>query len=107
VEAADALLGHGASINAPDHWDDTPLHRAARTSHEDNSARMVDFLLKRGANATAVDFEGHTPVEVMGGDAQSQHLLRHRPLPSPSVRKLLVNAAAWRRRGFLVMCRAH
>ncbi|CAN0080611.1 unnamed protein product, partial [Laminaria digitata] len=106
-EAVDALVGHGASIDARDRSGETPLHRAARGSHGDNSYRIVELLLERGADATAIGMASRTPVEVVGLDAQAKLRLSHPPIPSPSVVELLVKAAAWRRRGFLVMCRAH
>lgn len=113
VEAADVLLGLGARVNAPDILGETPLHRAARASNEDSAARIAEVLLMRwDADETAVDARGRTPARVIGRDAKREFALRHTP-PSPSVLGLLVNARAeraeraWRRRGFLVMCRAH
>ncbi|CAN0075802.1 unnamed protein product, partial [Laminaria digitata] len=113
LQPARALLGYGASVNTRDEFGKTPLHRAARASDGNSTADMVDFLLKSGADETAVDFEGSIPAQVVGLDAQEQQSLERPPWPSPRVESLLDNAQrdradrAWGRRSFLVMCRAH
>lgn len=123
VNAVSALLKLGASVNAPDGRGDTPLHRAARVSQQDNSAPMVDFLLRSGADERAVDGEGRTAAEVVHLDVAHEHGMldsaahldvahEHVMLDSaahgasnPSVRALLAKAKVWRRRKTLVMCR--
>ena len=53
----DLLLLHGAHINEPDPHDrETPLMAAA----QDGLTRVVDHLLRRGADPTMVDCEGRT-----------------------------------------------
>ncbi|CAN0103380.1 unnamed protein product, partial [Laminaria digitata] len=106
IDAADALFGYGASINAPNDIGETPLHRATQVSHEDRSAEIVDFLLRRGADETAADAAGNIPRDVLGIDARRAHRLSHPPFPSPRVVSLLDNAPrdrAWGRRSFLVI----
>ena len=71
---------------------------------------MVDLLLRLGADETITGEEGKTPADVIGewfdeyedGDPLVEEIKR--------VRRLLANAPAdraWRRRGYLVLCRAH
>ena len=115
VEAVHALLKHGASVHAPDKWGDSPLHRAARASQQDSSARMVEYLLMSGADERAVDRDGHTAADVVHQDVLEGLVmldsLTH-AANNPSVRERLANAAAeradrvWRRRSLVVMCRA-
>lgn len=118
VKAVSALLKLGASVNAPDGRGDTPLHRAARVSQQDNSAPMVEFLLRSGADERAVDGEGRTAAEVVHLDVTHDNVMlpsaahEHVMLDSaahgasnPSVRALLAKAKVWRRRKTLVMCR--
>jgi len=58
VEFVELLLDAGADINTPDHWQFTPLHRAAMS----NNLTMVTYLLSRGANANRHDYADRTPL---------------------------------------------
>ncbi len=66
---------------------------------------MVDFLLRSGANETILDSDGKTAADIVGEGVYE--MVRW---DVERVRKLLANAPAdraWRRRGCLVLCRAH
>lgn len=97
--AAVALLRNGADVDVTNKDGETPLHLAAGQL----AARMVDLLLRMGADETVVDGNGLTPMDVAGKERSDAHNVE-------CVQRLLANAAVdrvWRRRGFLVMCRAH
>eukprot|EP00752_Nemacystus_decipiens_P009763 g8719.t1 len=97
------LLQLGADINTEDNVGRTPLHIACMNGHTD----AADMLLRQGADETIQDFRGETPSEVIPDIAQAPE--RNRP-GLERLTKLLAYAPqdrAWRRRGFLVMCRAH
>ena len=71
---------------------------------------MVDLLLRSGADETITDEEGETPTDAIGqwfGEDEDEDPLVEE---IERVRRLLANAPAdraWRRRGYLVLCRAH
>lgn len=94
--AVRCLLVNRATVNLPDGSMQLPLHRAASVSAQDSAAGVVDLLLRAAADETATDQHGLTPAQVT-------------PNHNVSVLNLLENAEpdrAWRRRGFLTMCRA-
>ncbi|CAM9939946.1 unnamed protein product, partial [Hapterophycus canaliculatus] len=105
----DALIEAGAhlearsspNVNVKDHKGSTPLHLVCKSSVRAHSAEVADFLLRRGADETVSDKNGHLAVDIIGkcmDDAAGGRLKR-----------LLVNAPTdrtWRRRGMLVMCRS-
>lgn len=106
-EVALALLSRGADVNAQDQQDRTPLYYAAYKAGKPGSARLVDLLLKSGADETIVATVRRSPADVvaLGVRVRYEH-----PAEYNAVRRLLANAPAdraWRRRGFLTMCRAH
>jgi len=59
VSIAEKLLAGGAEVNAGD-GGNTPLHGAAMGGQTE----MAVWLLERGANRTATNFDGKTPAEV-------------------------------------------
>ncbi|CAM9177275.1 unnamed protein product [Ectocarpus sp. 12 AP-2014] len=68
---------------------------------------MVDLLLRRGADETAVSENGHTAADMVGLKTEELDSLAE---DVDRVRKLLARAPAdraWRRRGFLILCRAY
>lgn len=101
------LVKHGAATNAKDSLHRTPLWYLAHSAGTEGVAEMVDFLLRSGADETIVDEDGRAPVDVLGGWFEGdEHLMLENVEP---VRRLLANAPsdrAWRRRGYLVLCRA-
>lgn len=123
LEIVRTLLKHGADAN----WatqgflgaGSTPLHNAAKLAGRcaTVAATMVDLLLRHGADETAIDGSGATPADIVrrflgvpAGDPGNFDAPEASPEDIELVWKLLVNAPAdraWRRRGFLVMCRAH
>jgi len=62
IEIAQILHSKGAEINAHDHRENTPLHDAATTPH--NNKEMVKFLVNQGANTLARNIEGQTPFDI-------------------------------------------
>eukprot|EP00903_Cladosiphon_okamuranus_P016932 g15608.t1 len=105
-EVVSALLNHGVNVNALDHQYLTPLYYAACKAGKPGSARVVDLLLKSGADETIVATDRRSPAHVVSLGVKIRHEL---PEQYEVVRTLLVNAPAdraWRRRGFPTMCRA-
>lgn len=107
-EAALALFRHGANIEARDFRGETPLQIAARQAGREGVAAIVNLLLTCGSDETAVNPDGRTAAEIVG------HHIEYAACPLKKedvhrVRELLANAPAdraWRRRGFVVLCKA-
>lgn len=107
--AALALVKHGAEVNTKtDGGRHTPLHYASCHAGRQGTAQVVDVLLRWGADETIVNKDGKSPADIIGiltkeeGDRLAHDIER--------VQKLLANAPAdraWRRRGYLALCRAH
>ncbi|CAM9931716.1 unnamed protein product [Scytosiphon promiscuus] len=104
AEALLPLLRRGADVNALEQDDESILHRlCCKASIIPNVAEIVDLFLRWGADETIYSYDGGCPLN---------WLLEHNLPEAPNVgcvRRLLENAPAdrdWRRRGFLVMCRA-
>ncbi|CBJ48769.1 ankyrin repeat domain protein [Ectocarpus siliculosus] len=98
------LLQLGANVNSKDDVGKNPLHCACFFCHHD----AADLLLRWGADETAVNLEGETVVSMV--IRRIAEALETRCPPLERVSKLLARAPqdrAWRRRGFLVLCRAH
>ena len=71
------------------------------------AAEVVDALLRAGADETIVDNQGRKASDVVGGEVAEEERLAE---DFERVSELLANAPAdraWRRRGYLVLCRAH
>lgn len=97
------LIRRGADINARDGHGQTPLHFIAAAAGMKNSVVAADFLLRRGADETVIDMYGRTPEDLVV-ESIAEHPKGRR------LQRLLSNASAdrtWRRRGMLVLCRAH
>ncbi len=60
TEAAEALLIHGAEVNAKDSLGCTPLHRAARNGR----SKMVELLISKGADINAKNARRLTPLNI-------------------------------------------
>ena len=102
-----ALLKHGAEVNAKTDRGDSPLHFAACNAGRGGAARKVDVLLRWGADEMLANEDGETPADIIGEGFDGWNSL---PEDVEGVRQLLANAPAdraWRRRGYLAMCRAH
>ena len=56
------LIEHGASVNAYDKSNQTPLHRL--TSCREPNPRSLSVLLENGANVDVEDDEGFTPYQI-------------------------------------------
>ena len=101
------LLKHGANVNAQNVSRKTPLMISAAMAGNQGAAEVTEFLLRAGADETIFDDEGRRAsdmiddsIDEQGGSVEEKE----------RVRKLLANAPAdraWRRRGYVVMCRAH
>ena len=105
AQALAAILKHGAHVNAQNDRLRTPLHCAATRAGTTGAAESVGLLLRSDADETIVDRDGKAAAELV---AQSAYGMVVEDVEL--VRRLLVNASAdraWRRRGYLVMCRAH
>ncbi|CAM9752435.1 unnamed protein product, partial [Hapterophycus canaliculatus] len=97
-----ALLDAGANIHADCDLERTPLHAACLKGHPD----AADLLLRRGADELFADEIGVLAIEVIP-DIVKAPAKDHPRLAR--LFKILNNAPqdrVWRRRGFLVMCRA-
>ncbi len=72
-QAAAALLAAGASVQARDEHQRSPLHEAVLGSHDDVAAALI----AAGAELDAKDAQGHTPLgmSVAKGDAAIVALL--------------------------------
>ncbi|CAM9383430.1 unnamed protein product [Pylaiella littoralis] len=106
-EAVLVLLKHGASVSTWNNRGEAPLHAAARKAGTIGTAEVVDVLLKRGADEKLTNSNGETAGDVVGIAVEEENSSAE---DVERVRRLLANAPvdrAWRRRGFLVMCRAH
>ncbi len=106
IAAALVLLKHGASASKQNTAGRTPLHVAAANAGTLGIADVVDLLLRRGADEKAVDREGKAAADMIGSFVEHNSVAED----VERVRRLLANAPAdraWRRRGFLAMCRAH
>eukprot|EP00752_Nemacystus_decipiens_P006565 g5911.t1 len=114
-EALLCLLKHGATANAQETYElETPLMHAVRMAGAPpGAAPLVDSLLRAGADETLLAIDGRKPADMIGffGDGLEDHLADdHLADDVERVRELLANAPAdraWRRRGYLVLCRAH
>eukprot|EP00752_Nemacystus_decipiens_P001326 g1316.t1 len=107
LEAVSALLRHGARVDPQTAQGGTPLHYAAASAGRAGIAGVVDLLLRWGADENVTNDLGQTPNDVVGSRVQEQN---DQGEGVERVRSLLADAPAdraWRRRGFLVMCRAH
>eukprot|EP00752_Nemacystus_decipiens_P007696 g6879.t1 len=102
-----ALLKHGANVNAQENRLETPLMWVASRAGTKGAAEVVDSLLRAGADETILNVDGDQAADVVGGGVQEEDSLAE---DVERVRELLANAPAdraWRRRGFLVLCRSH
>ena len=104
-----ALLKHGAHVNNQQNVNSqTPLHlAAARAGNEVAAAELVDCLLRSGADETILNDEGKSAADIVGQKVHAPYQLKE---DVGRVRELLANAPAdraWRRRGYMVLCRAH
>ncbi|CAM9785729.1 unnamed protein product [Ectocarpus fasciculatus] len=100
-----ALLELGANVNSKDPRGETPLYCACFFGKHD----AADLLLRWGADENAVDSEGETLVSMVMQRIADAAQARRRPR-FENISKLLARAPqdrAWRRRGFLVLCRVH
>ena len=98
-----ALLQLGANVHATARTGSTPLHTACHKGLLDGA----DLLLRWGADETTLDTKGRTPSARIPKIAKAAEEDRPR---LERLSKLLASAPqdrAWRRRGMLVMCRAH
>eukprot|EP00752_Nemacystus_decipiens_P013080 g11569.t1 len=108
LDAAGALLKHGAQVNSQTPSRQmTPLYFAAITAGSHGAADMVDLLLRSDADETLQDGDGRTAAGVVGDS-----ILDYRRVAEDYERvcRLLANAPAdrvWRRRGLFVLCRAY
>ncbi|CAN0011322.1 unnamed protein product, partial [Hapterophycus canaliculatus] len=97
-----SLLEMGADVHTKSDLDTTPLHVACHKGEAD----AANILLRWGADEAAMSSLGRTPSSWIPDAAKAAEGDRPR---LERLSKLLANAhkdRAWRRRGFIVMCRA-
>lgn len=88
IEGVSMMLGHGASINQPNKMGQTALMRAIESRY-DCAQPVVQFLLRRGAEAAAKTVDGKTAASVAyqqalkGNTACNQVMLILRSPPQP------------------------
>lgn len=58
LQIAIMLLENGADPDATDHFESTPLHRAAAKGN----LKMIQILLRHNASVNIQDSEGNTPL---------------------------------------------
>lgn len=105
--AVTVLLNHGANVGTKGNAGHAALHMAAAKAGTAETATVVDLLLRWGADENSAADDGRTPADVIGSVVEEQDSIAE---DVARVRELLANAPAdrsWRRRGFLVLCRAH
>ncbi|CAK4636836.1 hypothetical protein LEN26_019475 [Aphanomyces euteiches] len=73
LEAVQAFLQSGLSVNAQDENGYTPLQAAVSYNH----IELVQFLLSAGASATLGDFDNETPLHFCESVECAQILLQH------------------------------
>ncbi|CAM9650555.1 unnamed protein product, partial [Ectocarpus sp. 12 AP-2014] len=106
--ATKALLQTGANLEIRNNEGATALHRACSFSQSDT----VQLLLRWGADETATNYDNLTAHDLVGHSVEeelSNEALVSKELVDTAIRSMLVNAPAdrvWRRRGWLVLCRA-
>ena len=104
--ALSALVNHGAHVNAQNDDLQTSLSISAQAAGE-GAAELVDLLLRSGADETILDNEGKSASDVVADGVDCEDRVEG---DIELVFKLLANAPAdrtWRRRGYLVLCRAY
>ena len=108
-DAACALLKHGAFVDAKDEEGSTPLQHAVWFAGEmQGVVAMVDLLLRSGADETLVDNKGDAAADMIGVEVSMMEASLAEDMERVS--NLLAKAPAdraWRRRGYLILCRAH
>lgn len=105
MEALRCLLTSGADVNARDDDNQTALYIAATRAGKKGTAEFVDLLLRSGADETIVRNDNKAAADVM----ETRFVQSRLAEDVERVRELLAKAPvdrAWRRRGYLVMCRA-
>ncbi|MEF2228838.1 MAG: ankyrin repeat domain-containing protein [Candidatus Cardinium sp.] len=63
IETTKVLLDNGANMNLLDNWGNTFLHKAAALDDEKTARKIVEILLKTGANIKA-NSNNETPIDV-------------------------------------------
>lgn len=107
IEALLALLKHGADVNAKSLNLLSPLMVAATKAGAQGAAEVVNLLLRSGADEAIADEDGHIAGDMVGRAVKEKYRLAG---DVKRVRELLTRAPAdraWRRRGYLVLCRAY
>lgn len=111
--AAEALLRAGADLEARSQTGDTPLHRACSFSQPGT----VRLLLRWGADEMAKNVGDLSPWDVVGSTSANPDAItvagpdeaEDKVVREMAIRKMLKSAPAdrvWRRRSWIVMCRA-
>eukprot|EP00752_Nemacystus_decipiens_P011337 g10074.t1 len=107
AEATLALLRHGAEVSPQTVAGNSPLHWVTEYAGMPGSAENVAVLLRWGADETMRNATGFTPGDLVGHNVDESDVVAEEV---ERVKALLLQAPAeraWRRRGLLVLCRAH
>ena len=100
------LLKHGANVNVQDGVGTTPVQFAALKAGKRGCSEIVEILLRAGADESIADDDEETALDVAGEYVDEEDRVAE---DYDRVRSLLMNAPAeraWRRRGYMVLCRA-
>ena len=107
LEATVALLRHGASISTVDNDGYTPLHNAAAMAGDkDGAARMVELLLRWGANEAATSVRGQAADIVGYRIPEARQAAEDLERVLQLLSKAPATRQAWVRRGLFVMGRS-
>lgn len=108
VKALRGPLTRVADVNPQSLGNQMALHLAARKSRGKGCAEVVDLLLRSGADEMIVDNNNKVAPDMV--DQRHGYMTPLAEEEIERVRNMLANAPAdraWRRRGFMVLCRAH
>lgn len=106
-QATLALLKRGATVDLRNTRGRAPLHVGAARTGKYGVDECVNRMLIWGAEEKFVDNDGQTAADLIGREVDGNELT---PEEFERVQKLLESAPAdkaWRRRGLMVLCRAH